>query len=100
MNEINNAIAKGELDPVQIIAVEYTNNSCRRNKNSDAEPWLHGLARSTKFESQAVQMDFLIHWIIKYIESPKLTYNFNKGVKPELWKGAWEELFPVDPEEE
>jgi hypothetical protein len=96
MNEINNAIAKGELDPVQIIAVEYTNNSCRRNKNSDAEPWLHGLARSTKFESQAVQMDFLIYWIIKYIESPKLTYNFNKGVKPELWKGAWEEFFPIE----
>ena len=96
MNEINNAIAKGELDPVQIIAVEYTNNSCRRNKNSNAEPWLKGLARSTKFESQAVQMDFLMYWINKYIETPKATWNFNKGVKPELWKGAWDGFFPEE----
>lgn len=96
MTELHNAIAKGELDPVQIIAAEYTNQSCRRNKNADAEPWLRGLARSTKFESQSIQMDFLMYWITKYIESPKLTYNFNKGIKPELWRGAWEEFFPFE----
>lgn len=97
-DDIHQAISKGELDPVQIIAVEYTNNSPRRSKNMDAEPWLKGLARSTKFESQSVQMDFLLYWIQKYIESPKITYNFNKGIKPEYWHGFWHDFFPEDEE--
>lgn len=95
-HEINTAIVKGEIDPVQIIAIEYTGNSCRRSKRQDAGPWLRGLARSTKFESQAVQMDFLMYWIQKYIEMPKVTYNFNKGVKPEHWNGAWMQSFPEE----
>lgn len=97
--ELSNAMAHGEIDCVQIIAIEYTNRSCQRNKNADAEPWLHGLARSTKFESKRVQMDFLIHWILRYLENPKATWNFNKGVKPEYWQGAWEEVFPAELEE-
>ncbi len=96
MDEMNNAIAKGDLDPLQIIVAEYTGQSTRRNKNSDAEPWLHGHARSTKFESQMIQMDFLMYWISKYIQSPKATWNFNKGIKPSDWQGAWEECFPGD----
>jgi hypothetical protein len=99
MLELHNAIAKREFDPVQIIAAEYTNQSCRRNKNADAEPWLRGLARSTNHASRPVQMDFLMYWITKYIESPKLTYKFNGGIKPELWRGAWEEFFPVEEQE-
>lgn len=95
-DEINSAISKGELDPVQVIAVEYTNNSPRRSKNMDSEPWLKGLARSTKFESQSVQMDFLLYWIQKYIETPKVTYNFNKGIKPEHWHGYWQDFFPEE----
>jgi hypothetical protein len=100
MDEINNAIAKGELDPLQIIVAEFTGQSCRRNKNGDAEPWLHGLARSTKFESQIVQMDFLMHWIQKYIESPKAKWNFNKGIKPSDWQGAWYNSFPLGDDNE
>jgi hypothetical protein len=99
MDEINNAIAKGDLDPLQIIVAEYTGQSSRRNKNGDAEPWLHGHARSTKFESQMIQMDFLMYWISKYIQSPKATWNFNKGIKPSDWQGAWEECFPGDDNE-
>ena len=94
--EINSAIARGELDPVQVIAVEFTGQSARRSKQMDAEPWLRGHARSTKFESQTIQMDFLLYWIEKYIATPKATWNFNKGIKPEYWQGAWYDFFPVE----
>jgi hypothetical protein len=36
---------------------------------------------------------------MKYIESPKATWNFNKGVKPTLWEGFWTEFFPVEEQE-
>lgn len=94
--EIDRAILKGELDPVQVIAVEYTGQSIRRSKNMDAIPWLNGLARSTKFDSQTAQMDFLMYWIGKYLENPKVTYNFNKGIRPEYWSGAWYDYFPEE----
>jgi hypothetical protein len=96
MDELNKAIAHGELDAVQIIAAEYSGQSSRRNKNADAEPWLNGLARSTNHASKPVQMDFLIYWIERYIENPKKTWNFNKGIRPEYWQGAWENYFPTE----
>ncbi|MFZ9243232.1 MAG: hypothetical protein ACO295_08575 [Sediminibacterium sp.] len=97
MPELQKAAGIGELDPVQIIASEYSGHSINRtNDPMNTMPWLGGLARSTKFESQAVQMDFLMYWITKYIESPKATWNFNKGVKPTLWEGFWIEYFPEE----
>lgn len=94
--DLDRAILGGELDPVEIIAAEYGEQSHRRSKNRDAEPWLKGLARSTKFESQAPQMDFLLYWIQKYLENPKVTWNFNKGIQPSVWTGAWLDYFPEE----
>lgn len=97
MPELQKAAGQGELDPVQIIASEYVGHSINRtNDPMNTMPWLNGLARSTKFESQAVQMDFLMYWITKYIESPKATWNFNKGIRPTDWKNFWTEFFPKD----
>lgn len=97
MSELAKAESQGELDPVQIIASEFSGRSIfRTNDPMGTTPWLNGLARSTKFESQAVQMDFLMYWIVKYIEAPKTTWNFNKGVKPALWVDFWTEFFPIE----
>jgi hypothetical protein len=99
VEELRGAILKGELDPVQIIAAEYTGMSRdRSNTGSSKERWLGEHAGSTKFESQVPQMDFLIFWISKYIEFPKVTYNFNKGVRPTSWDGAWAECYVEDEE--
>ena len=77
-----------ELSPIHIIAAEYAELSHLRGGNTG--PWLNGLARSTKFESQEVQMDFLLFWIEKYIHNPKITYKA-RGIKETLWVGAWKE---------
>lgn len=88
-----------ELDPVQIIAAEYMELSYLRIKNgTPGNDWLNGFARSTKFESQQPQMDFLLYWIEKYIKNPKITYKA-KGVKPEVSTGTWAELItPIEGE--
>jgi hypothetical protein len=98
MDELNKAcFERGDVDPVQIIAAEYTGVSTRRSNTGKASDyWLNGHAGSTKFESQGYQMDFLLYWISKYIENPKITYNFNRGVKPEYWQGAWDEFYPEE----
>jgi len=93
-----------ELDPAQIIAAEYMEYSYMRVKNPKPEDclrdsWLGGLARSTKFESQQVQMDFLLNWIEKYIKNPKVTYK-SVGVQGTWKSGYWMELIsPVEENE-
>ncbi|MEN9296041.1 MAG: hypothetical protein RJA42_307, partial [Bacteroidota bacterium] len=98
MDELNRACFEhGEVDPAHIIAAEYTGLSKRRsNTGKETNAWLMGLAGSTKFESQGIQMDFLLYWITKYIENPRMTYNFNRGIKPEYWQDAWNEFYPEE----
>ena len=90
-----------ELDPAQIIAAEYMEYSYMRVKNPKPEDclrdsWLGGMARSTKYESQSKQMDFLLHWIEKYIKNPKVTYKAI-GVQSNWKDGYWMELItPVE----
>lgn len=98
LDELHSAISRGEVDPVQIIAAEYTGLS--RNRGANLERWLGQHAGSTKRASQEPQMDFLLHWIRTYIASPKITYNFNRGIRQSSWDGAWDDYFPKDIEEE
>lgn len=87
----------GKIDPVQIIVAEYTGESRSRSQaGKQCEPWLNGHAGGTKFESQSIQLDFLLYWITKYIENPKITYDFNRGIKPEYWTGAWYDFYPEE----
>lgn len=106
-NEIINIMGTKykELDPAQIIAAEYMEYSYMRIKNPKPEDylagsWLGGMARSTKYESQHKQMDFLLTWIEKYIKNPKVTYKA-VGVQG-TWKDEyWIELIcPVVEDEE
>jgi len=39
----------------------------------------------------------LLYWIQKYIDSPQAKWNFKRGIKPELWRGAYVDFFPADP---
>lgn len=102
-NEIINIMGtkEKELDPAQIIAAEYMEYSYMRVKNPKPEDyltgsWLGGMARSTKFESQEKQMDFLLNWIEKYIKNPKITYKA-VGVQGTWNDGFWMELIkPVE----
>ena len=85
-----------ELDPAQIIAAEYMEMSYMRRakwKTEDylTDSWLGGMARSTKYESQHKQMDFLLNWIEKYINNPKVTYKA-VGVQGTWKDGHWMEL--------
>ena len=105
-NEIINIMGTKdkELDPAQIIASEYMEYSYMRVKNPDPKDclsgsWLGGMARSTKFESQSKQMDFLLHWIEKYIKNPKITYKA-VGVQGTWKDGYWMELISPVVEDE
>lgn len=103
--DVMSAISGGTVDAVHIIAAEYGNLSYLRNTSLD-DPnagWLNGLARGTSFPTQRPQMDFLMYWIQKYIESPKSTWNFKKfisyttdksGDKVNIWKDAWDQFHP------
>ena len=97
MSMIHTAISRGELDPVEIVAAEYTGLSCHRGTNlQSTKPWLEGHAGSTKRASKKPQMDFVLYWIHSYITSPKLTFNFNKGIRPSFWENTWDEYFPEE----
>lgn len=106
MDELRKATDKGQLDPAQIIACEYVGlSTSRSNAGKMSAPWLSDhkgttFAGSTKFEARQPQMDFILYWISKYVENPKLTYDFNRGIKPTLWEGAWDSFFPDDTEED
>lgn len=94
-----------ELDPAQVIAAEYMEMSYMRRakwKTEDylTDSWLGGMARSTKYESQQKQMDFLLNWIEKYIKNPKVLYKAT-GVQGTWKDGHWMELIaPVVEDEE
>jgi hypothetical protein len=94
-----------ELDPAQVIAAEYMEMSYMRRakwKSEDylTDSWLGGMARSTKYESQHKQMDFLLNWIEKYIKNPKVVYKAT-GVQGTWKDGHWMELIsPVVEDEE
>lgn len=94
VDEINKTRALGSVDPVQIIALEWTGQSAYRGTNgAPMSLWLEGYAGDTKFASQKPQLDFLLYWIGQYIVNPNKTVDLTKGVKPTFWQNAWEEFF-------
>lgn len=89
-DELNKARALGDVDPVQIIALEWTGLSAYRGTNGTAMSlWLEGYAGDTKFASQEPQLNFLLYWISQYISNPNKTVKLTKGVKSDLWNDAW-----------
>lgn len=91
-DELRKAMSIGDIDPVQVIALEWTGWSKQRGVNgSEMAPWLEGYAGDTKFLSQKPQMDFLLYWIGQYITNPNKTVKFTRGVQPN-WTDAWEEF--------
>lgn len=94
-DETKVALVGDEVDAVQIIALEWSGLSVLRNKSASTG-WLNGMAKSTKFASKHIQLDFLVYWIQQYIANPKLKYKLRAGIKPTMWEGAWTELFPED----
>jgi hypothetical protein len=98
-DELKGAFAEGKIDPVQVIAAEYSGYSKFRG-GEPLESWLKGSAGSTKFADVKPQMDFLLYWIGEYLSYGKKTVA-TVGVKPSYWngeyredKGAWEEFLP------
>jgi len=93
-DELIKARALGSVDPVQIIALEWTGQSAfRGSSGTPMSLWLEGYAGDTKFASQKPQLDFLLYWIGQYIVNPNKTVDVTKGVKPTFWQNAWEEFY-------
>lgn len=92
-DDLDRALQRGELDAVEIVALEYSGQSHRRTQNRDAAPWLHYQAKSTKFSTRIPQMDFVMHWIQVYISGPQIRYK-PQGIKQNMWQGAWQQTFP------
>jgi len=95
VDDINDAIARKNITPYEIVAIEWMGWSARRGVTID-DTWLKDVAGSTKFASKEPQLDFLLHWIIEYVNNPTVVYNFNKGIKPSSWECAWKNIFTED----
>ena len=54
---------------------------------------MKGAAGETKFSTVIPQMDFLLHWIQRYIENPNKSYNLSGGGVKEMWVGTWSEIY-------
>lgn len=91
-NDLLNALSKDSAGPVEIIGLEWTEMS-RMRSGKDKELWLKGAAGETKFSTVIPQMDFLLHWIQRYIENPNKSYNLSGGGVKEMWVGTWSEIY-------
>ena len=94
-DELRSAMAKGDLDAVHIIGLEWLGWSSQRG-NGNQPLWIEGYAGQTKFAAYKPQMDFLLYWISKYIENPNYTAALTKGVKSSHWQDALEEFVEDD----
>ena len=95
--ELRNTVIKGDVDPVHIIAAEFTGLSAIRGQGKGG-CWLPDgnggtYAGSTKFEARAPQMNFILYWIEKYMSNHKATYKFNDGGVKGKWDGTWANWF-------
>jgi hypothetical protein len=89
--DLNTAIARGTVSPIEIIALEWSGLSSRRGMSVN-QSWLNGIAGSTNFSSKEPQLDFLLYWIFEYIQNPAIKNDFKKGIRPTSWEGTWKEL--------
>lgn len=94
-NDTTRALANNEVDPVEIIALEWSGLSAQRTGH-DKQPWLNGAANQTKFSTVIPQMDFLLHWIGRYIQNPTKKYKLSGGGVKEMWTGTWAEFTTED----
>ena len=97
VDDLNSAIARKDITPYEIIAIEWMGWSRRRGVNTDTT-WLNDMAGSTNYASKEPQLDFLLHWIIEYIQNPQVKLDFNRGVRPSSWVGTWKDIFSEDSE--
>lgn len=98
MDAIKQAVNKGDIDAVEIVAIEYTGWSKMRGSlgPDKTTSWTNEFFGSTNFASKEPQLDFLLHFIIEYIQNPNKRWNFDRGVKPTSWIGTWEDIFSQD----
>lgn len=85
------ALSADSAGPVEIIALEWAGLSTMRS-GKDKDPWIAGNANQTKFSTVIPQMDFLLHWIQRYIENPNRVYSLSGGGVKNSWSGTWEEI--------
>lgn len=90
-NDLLKALSDDSAGPVEIIALEWCGLSTQRS-GKDKDPWISGNANQTKFSTVIPQMDFLLHWIQRYIENPAKKYNLSGGGVKTMWAGTWEEI--------
>jgi hypothetical protein len=98
MDQLRGAIANGDMTAVEIVAAEYSGMSKMRG-NGSHPCWLNDMAGSTNFASKEKQLDFLLYWMIEYIQNPQKKLDFDRGVRPAYWEGAWAELVGEDNEQ-
>lgn len=91
MADLRDAVATGDLNAVQVVAAEWTGVSKTRGK-ADKPSWLNDMAGSTNFASKEPQLDFLLYWMIEYIQNPSKKADFDRGVRPTSWAEAWKDL--------
>lgn len=97
--ELRDAMARGRIDPVEVVAIEWLGWSAQRGVNLQPT-WLNDMAGSTNYASKEPQLDFLLYWIIEYIQSNTAKFDFNRGIKHTFWEGTWKEVFAVEVVEE
>lgn len=95
VDDLNTAIARKDITPYEIIAIEWMGWSNRRGTGT-VSTWLNDMAGSTNYASKEPQLDFLLHWIIEYIHNPQVKFDFNRGVRPTSWIGTWKDIFTDD----
>lgn len=95
MEDLRIAVASGDLNAIQVVAAEWTGLSKTRG-NGKMPSWLNDMAGSTNFASKEPQLDFLLYWIIEYIQNPSKKVDFDRGVKPTYWAEVWKDLVGED----
>jgi hypothetical protein len=92
-DDIKDSTKRGDIDAVEVVAAEYTGwSKTRGNQGPDKTPsWTNDFYGSTNFASREPQLDFLLHFIIEYIQSPNKRWNFDRGIKPSTWHNTWKE---------
>lgn len=91
MDDLRIAIANGNLSAVEVVAAEYSGLSKTR-ATGNKPSWLNDMAGSTNFASKEPQLDFLLYWMIEFIQDPNKKLDFDRGIKPAFWESAWTDL--------
>jgi len=91
IDDLRNAIANGNLSAVEIVAAEYSGMSKMRGNGSHPS-WLNDMAGSTNFASKEPQLNFLLYWMIEFIQDPSKKLDFDRGIKHTFWENTWTDL--------